>query len=58
LKLPNGNQKDRQYNGKKGPNNDLQNITQKTKDRVTQIPHELKMPCYTILYTAEDNLYP
>ena len=31
------NQKDRQYNGQmKKNNNDLQNITQKSKDRVTR----------------------
>ena len=42
------NQKDRQYNGQKKKdkktNNDLQNTTQKTKDRETRTPlsHRLK----------------
>jgi hypothetical protein len=32
---------DRQHNGqKKGTNNDLQNIAQKTKDRATQTPQK------------------
>ena len=30
--------KDRQYNGKKKTKNDLQNATQKTKDRATRTP--------------------
>ena len=38
--------KDRQYNGRKKndkrTNNDLQNITQKTKDQVTQTPLKMK----------------
>ena len=33
--------KDRQYNGQNNrTNNDLQNITQKTKDRATQTPQK------------------
>jgi len=42
LKIPTGvirrrkSEKDRQYNGQKKKDNDLQNITQKTKDRATR----------------------